>query len=607
MTKSFRSGQKNGKFCQHKISTFVFILSLSTKKVFLKWNWPKIDQKKSDILNMQQKNNTTQRVYLWLPAMLSIALVAGVLIGLRLTDASTSAMPDTAQAAVQLSSQGKVEQLLRFIESKYVDEVDREQLVDEAIESILKQLDPHSAYITKEEIQRVNEDLDGNFEGIGVEFMILEDTVVVVSAISGGPAASVGIRAGDKIVQVEDSTVAGVGMTNSGIISLLKGDKGTDVEIGIYRPGLKDIQQFKITRDEIPIHSVDASYMISEQTGYIRINRFRATTDREFIDALERLESKGMEDLVLDLRHNPGGYLQKAANMLNQLFDEKGDLMVYTQGRSVNRSNYKTTGRGIFNIDKIAVLINEGSASASEIIAGAIQDHDRGIIVGRRSFGKGLVQDQYQLKDGSALRLTIARYYTPSGRSIQKPYEDLDAYQNDFNERYESGELLSENNISISDSTRYFTDNGRVVFGGGGISPDVFVPIDTTVLDPVFTKLNQHVANFSFSHFEQNRQELSALSIEEFVGGYTVDQSTYEGFTQYALKHGAALTSTQLEDLSSKLETQLKENIKARIGKQLFEDEGYYRVVNSTDPIVLSALDALKDYKEILKRKQFKN
>lgn len=556
---------------------------------------------------MQQKNNRIQKVYLWLPVMLSIVLVVGILIGLRLTGSSTSSTSDNAQLAAQRSSQGKVEQLLRFIESKYVDEVDREQLVDEAIESILKQLDPHSSYISKEDISRVTEDLEGNFEGIGVEFMILEDTIVVVSAISGGPAASVGVRPGDKIVQVEDSTVAGVGMTNAGIVALLKGAKGTEVEIGIYRPGLEDIQYFKITRDEIPIYSVDAAYMISETTGYIRINRFRATTDREFIDALERLETNGMEDLMLDLRQNPGGYLQKAANMLNQLFDDKGDLMVYTQGRSVNRANYKTSGRGVFSIDKIAVLINEGSASASEIVAGAIQDHDRGIIVGRRSFGKGLVQERYQLKDGSALQLTIARYYTPSGRSIQKPYEDLDAYQNDFNERYESGELLSENNISILDSTRYFTDNGRVVFGGGGISPDVFVPIDTSFLDPTFTKLNQYVANFSFNYFENNRGELSELSVEEFVGNYQISTNTYEAFTQYALEQNPKLAPNKVNNLNPKLQQQLKENIKARIGKQLFDDEGYYRVVNSTDPMVISALDAFKDYKNILKRKQFKN
>jgi carboxyl-terminal processing protease len=557
---------------------------------------------------MQQKNNITQKVYLWLPVLLSIVLVAGILIGMRLNGTpNISDSQDNANSTARLNSQGKIEQLLRFIESKYVDEVDREQLVDEAIESILKQLDPHSAYISKEEISRVTEDLEGNFEGIGVEFMILEDTVVVVSAISGGPAATVGIQAGDKIVQVEDSTVAGIGITNQGIISLLKGDKGTAVEVGIVRLGLKGIQQFEITRDKIPIHSVDAAYMISETTGYIRINRFRATTDREFIDALEKLDVGGMQDLVLDLRQNPGGYLQKAANMLNQLFDQKGNLMVYTQGRSVNRANYKTSGRGIFNIDKIAVLINEGSASASEIVAGAIQDHDRGIVVGRRSFGKGLVQEQYQLKDGSALRLTIARYYTPSGRSIQKPYEDLDAYQNDFNDRYESGELLSENNISITDSTRYFTDNGRIVFGGGGIIPDVFVPIDTSVLDETFTRLNQYVANFSFKHVEQNQAAFASLSIETFVMDYQISEADYQRFTQYAIQQQPKLDQAAVDGMSAKLKQYLKDNLKARIGKQLFADEGFYRVVNSTDPVVISALDALKDYKNILRKKQLKD
>jgi carboxyl-terminal processing protease len=343
--------------------------------------------------------------------------------------------------------------------------------------------------------------------------------------------------------------------------------------------------------------------MISERTGYIKVNRFAATTDREFIDALEELQREGMEDLILDLRHNPGGYLQKATNMLNQLFDEKGNLMVYTQGRTVSRNDYKTSGRSIFNLDKIAVLIDEGTASASEIMAGAIQDHDRGILVGRRSFGKGLVQEQYQLQDGSALRLTIARYYTPSGRSIQKPYEDMEAYRNDFNERYESGELISANNISIKDSTRYFTDNGRVVFGGGGIIPDVFVPLDTTLLQDDFLALRPYVPAFSFTLIEEQQAQVEAMDLSTFVKDYQISAADFQAFLAYAKQQNSDAPS----QVSTRIQQQLKAELKARIAKHFFQDEGYFQVINQADPMIRSALDALADYREILRRKQLRD
>lgn len=552
------------------------------------------------------QDNTPNRIkpfHLWLPFLLSVALVAGILIGMQLKPVEATMIVEDASMAPGRSGNGKVEQLLRYIESKYVDDVDRDKLVDEAIENILKQLDPHSSYISAEELESVNEQMQGNFDGIGVEFMILEDTVVVVSALSGGPAESLGIKAGDKIVEVEDSIVAGNGITNAGIISLLKGEKGTKVEVGILRTGIDSIQHFEITRDEIPLESIDTRYMISERTGYIKVNRFAATTDREFIDALEELQREGMEDLVLDLRHNPGGYLQKATNMLNQLFDEKGNLMVYTQGRTVSRNDYKTSGRSIFNLDKIAVLIDEGTASASEIMAGAIQDHDRGILVGRRSFGKGLVQEQYQLQDGSALRLTIARYYTPSGRSIQKPYEDMEAYRNDFNERYESGELLSANNISIKDSTRYFTDNGRVVFGGGGIIPDVFVPLDTTLLQDDFLTLRPHIPAFSFILIEQQQASLEAMDLSTFVKNYQISTADFQAFLAYAKQQD----STAPDQVSARIQQQLKAELKARLAKHFFQDEGYFQVINQADPMIRSALDALADYREILRRKQLRD
>ncbi|HKK74141.1 MAG TPA: S41 family peptidase [Saprospiraceae bacterium] len=553
-----------------------------------------------------QENKTTRikSVYLWLPFMLSVALVTGVLIGLQLKPVEATMIVEDASIAQTASGNSKIDQLLRYIESKYVDEVDRDELVDEAIENILGQLDPHSSYISAEELESINEQMQGNFEGIGVEFMILEDTVVVISALSGGPAESVGVKAGDRIVAVEDSIIAGNGITNAGIISLLKGKKGTTVEVGILRTGIDSIQHFEITRDEIPLESIDANYMISDNTGYIKVNRFAATTDREFIDALEELQREGMEDLILDLRHNPGGYLQKATNMLNQLFDEKGNLMVYTQGRAVSRNDYNTSGRSIFNIDKIAVLIDEGTASASEIMAGAIQDHDRGILVGRRSFGKGLVQEQYQLRDGSALRLTIARYYTPSGRSIQKPYDDTEAYRNDFNERYESGELLSANNISIKDSTRYFTDNGRVVFGGGGIIPDVFVPLDTQLMQDDFLILRQFVPSFSFQLIQQYEAKLKNMDLNTFVKSFQIAPADFQAFLAYA-KEQAPKTAPGIAP--PLLKEQLKAELKARIGKHFFQDEGYFQVINQSDPMITTALDALADYREILRRKQLRD
>lgn len=547
------------------------------------------------------KSNRIQPVHLWLPLLLALCLVTGILIGLQLQPASTTIVVDDVAASPASSGSGKIDQLLRYIESRYVDEVDRDQLVDEAIENILKQLDPHSAYISADELSSINEQMQGNFEGIGVEFMILEDTVVVVSALTGGPSETLGIKAGDRIIEVEDSTVAGNGITNTGIIALLKGEKGSKVKIGILRPGLDSIRHFTITRDEIPLESIDTKYMIGEHTGYIKVNRFAATTDREFIDALEELQQAGMEDLILDLRHNPGGYLQKATNMLNQLFDEKGNLMVYTQGRTVSRNNYKTSGRSIFKMDKIVVLVDEGTASASEIMAGAIQDHDRGVLVGRRSFGKGLVQEQYQLRDGSALRLTIARYYTPSGRSIQKPYEDIDAYRNDFNDRYESGELLSVNNIRIKDSTRYFTDNGRVVFGGGGIIPDVFVPLDTSLLQDNFLQLRPFVPSYSFQLIERYQTQVQDMDLPTFVTSFQLSEADWQGFLAYAKKQAPGV-STQLP---TQLNQQLQTEIKARIGKHFFQNEGYFQVINQSDPMMHAALDALTDYRKLLRRKQF--
>lgn len=492
--------------------------------------------------------------------------------------------------------QGKIEELIRYVEAKYVDDVNRDQLINEAIESILTELDPHSKYIPAEQLRQVNEQLEGNFEGIGVEFMILNDTIVVVSALPGGPSEAAGIRAGDKIVEVEDSTIAGVGIDSRNVMELLRGEKGSEVEVGIVRPRKSEVMHFTITRDKIPMHSVDVAYMLNNKTGYIKINRFSATTYEEFMKAMEKLvDQEGMQDLVIDLRHNPGGYLQQATNILSQIIEGKDKLLVYTEGRSVHRSNYESTGRTYFDIDDVVVLIDEGSASASEIVAGAVQDHDRGFIIGRRSFGKGLVQEQYRLRDGSALRLTVARYFTPSGRSIQKPYDDLQAYENDMNARYESGELIAEEEMAILDSTEYFTSKGRVVYGGGGIMPDIFVPMDTAYMSDFYSTVRPHVPGFVYRYMEKNGEQLDHFSLNQFQKRFEVNDALYNEFLAYARSEGMK----SKPDNRAMVRREIKHLIKARIAKHLFDDQGFYVVWNDQDPFIRKAMETLGSSKPI--------
>jgi len=537
---------------------------------------------------------------IWLPFLFSLVLVVGILLGMRM-DALLPAMVVEAgsQAPVSLKDQSKIEELLRYIEAKYVDEVNREELIDEAIESVLDQLDPHSNYIPADELQSINEQLDGKFDGIGVEFMILEDTVVVVAPLHGGPSEEAGILAGDRIVQVEDSTIAGVGITNRGVIELLRGDKGTEVRIGIVRGQEDKLRFFTIVRDKIPIHSVDVAYMLDEETGYIKLNRFSATTYEEFMQSLERMvEQEGMKNLVIDLRHNPGGFLQQATRILGQLFSERGQLLVYTEGRSVHRNEYKSNGRSFFPLDQITVLIDEGSASASEILAGAVQDHDRGLIVGRRSFGKGLVQEQYTLRDGSALRLTVARYYTPSGRSIQKPYTDPEAYEHDLQERLESGELSSANLVPIDDSTRYYTDEGRIVYGGGGIKPDIYVELDTSLLAESYYPLRQLIPAFVFRYADdpERKYPWEAYSLSGFLKQYQPSDELFNAFLAFAqTREGLAVPPGELASYREELLLHLK----ARLGRHAFGEEGYFAVLHQKDPFVQEALKAIRHPKPI--------
>ncbi len=540
------------------------------------------------------QNNLADKVAVWLPLLLAGVLALGLYIGLQLnTPTGGQVLQNDEQGGLYLNdTKGRVDEMIHFIEAKYVEDKDQEALVRKALRAIIGELDPHSNYIPVEDLQAINDQLDGDFDGIGVEFMVLDDTIVVVSPLSGGPSEAVGIRAGDKIIRIEDSIVAGVNLSSQDIFSLLRGKKGTEVEVGIKRAGQQDLLSFTITRDKIPMHSVDIATMLNDKTGYIKINRFSATTYDEFVMALEKLvEEHKMEDIVVDLRHNPGGYLKETTRMLSQLFPQQGKLLVYTEGRTVKRTEYKSNGRPFYPIGEVIVLIDEGSASASEIFAGAVQDHDRGVIIGRRSFGKGLVQEQYPLRDGSALRLTVARYYTPSGRCIQKAYGHGENYSGDLEERYHNGELSEEDKMAIPDSTRFYTDNGYIVYGGGGIMPDIFIPLDTAVLQEEYLIWRQYTSGFVFRYAEQHKDPFKNYDLDRFVRTYTISNNLYQSYLDYAREQGLE------EDFPQNPETirELKRFLKARLARQYFNDEGFFKVWNQKDAMVLKALEVLRE------------
>ncbi|MEM6967423.1 MAG: S41 family peptidase [Bacteroidota bacterium] len=545
----------------------------------------------------QIENTTNKKLNIWMPFLLALMLSVGMYVGTKLA-------PKQVQQEVVFQTDegdlieykkvgnGRIEELIRFIEARYVDEVDSEELIEKAISKILEELDPHSNYIPAEQLARVNDELEGNFDGVGIEFIILDDTIVVVAPLSGGPAEEVGIMAGDKIVEINDTTAVGSEEVNvRDLVNKLKGIKGTEVKIGVLRGKEKSVRSFDVRRAEIPIYSVDVGYMIDAKTGFIKVNRFSATTYREFMKEVERLKEKGMQDLVIDLRQNPGGYLQEATKMLSQMFPDKGKLLVYTEGRTVRRNDYQTSGLNHFPIDKVAVLIDEGSASASEIVAGAVQDWDRGVIVGRRSFGKGLVQEQYDLKDGSALRLTVARYYTPSNRLIQKSYEDKFAYDHDVLARFEGGELVNKDSIHQTDTTRFYTKlENRVVYGGGGITPDIFIPLDTSFMDKDYLKMSEIAPQFIYRYVENHDEELDEISLRELRDEFVVDQAMLTAFYEYAAENNVEIAPSSLQDI----EYNVKLLLKSRLGKHLFKEKGFYSIWNDADEVVKAAVRALK-------------
>ncbi len=529
-----------------------------------------------------------------LPLLLAITLAIGMLIGQKLPHYDRNFSLELGTSA----KSGTLDEILRYVEAKYVDTIDTEDLRAKAIEHLLDGLDPHSVYISPDELKAVEDDMNGAFEGVGIEFILLDDTIQVVAPVSGGPSEMAGILPGDKIVSINDTLIAGLKIETGKIYNKLRGPKGSKVKIGILRGHETAQLYFEILRDVIPVKSIEAAYMLDEKTGYIRIAQFNGNTYREFMQNLTPLvEEKGMKSMVLDLRGNPGGYLEEATEILSQVFPD-GKLLLYTQGRAGQRKDYKSNGRARFDIQNVAVLIDEGSASASEIVAGAIQDWDRGWVVGRRSFGKGLVQEQYPLSNGGALRLTVSRYFTPSGRCIQRDYKHGQDYKHEAERRLQNGELSNANKIKQDDTTKYYTGQGRIVFGGGGITPDVFVPIDTSYSSVYFTSVRQKIPQFISRWMEsQNRMNLSA-ALPEFARSYTVTDEILEALVAYAEKQDIKRNPTEL----AKCRTELKLQLKARLAKTLFGDEGLYKVLNDDDPAVEKAVQVLKSGPPVAKR-----
>ena len=493
----------------------------------------------------------------------------------------------TAQAQKPNNEALRKLQMAEFaITNLYVDKVDEDKLVEEAIIKMLAQLDPHSTYNDDEEVKKMNEPLQGNFEGIGVQFQMIEDTLLVIQPVSNGPSEKVGILAGDRIVAVNDSAIAGVKMSTEDIMSRLRGPKDSEVKLTIVRRGVDDQLYFTVKRDKIPILSLDASYMIQPKTGYIRINRFGATTAEEFAVALKSLQKKGMKDLILDLEENGGGYLMSAVQIANE-FLRRNDLIVYTKGRNTQKQEYRAQGDGKLLDGKVIVLINEYTASAAEIVTGAIQDQDRGEVVGRRSFGKGLVQREMPLGDGSAVRLTVARYYTPSGRSIQKPYEDkAENYFNEFEKRFESGELYEKDKTKIADSLKFKTKKGRTVYGGGGIIPDVFVPFEGKHGEEMTTLMLQSgfVNYFVFEQIDKNRNKFANMSIEEIKKEVHQNDNYFNAFKKHIATSGLML------NLDNQKEKTLH-YIHAEFVHQLFDEKQYYQLLLKEDLMLNKVLN----------------
>jgi carboxyl-terminal processing protease len=539
---------------------------------------------------MSERNT---RYQISLPVVLCIGLAAGMLIGASFgTKTTTSEIGKDAE---------KFREVLNLIQHEYVDETKTETLVEDAIEHMLGKLDPHSAFIPARDRIAANEDLRGNFEGIGIEFNIFHDTLVVVSALSGGPAESVGLKSGDKIIKVDDKLIAGVKLTNQDVQKHLKGPKGSEVKIEVLRRTRKGLITFTIIRDKIPQFSVDASYMIQPEIGYIKISRFSQTTAEEVKKAILALKEKGMKKLVLDLQGNPGGYLDQAAKVADE-FLPKGEKIVFTKSHETKYNEEElATDQGDFEKGDLIVLVNEGSASASEIVSGALQDNDRALVVGRRSYGKGLVQRPFDLNDGSEIRLTISRYYTPSGRSIQKPYDNLDEYDKDITKRYKHGEFFHADSIKFNDSLKYTTLNGRTVYGGGGIMPDYFVPLDTVNTSKYFNRLFEAnvLREYAFNYAEVNKEALKSKGYESFKNSFDITGTMLNEIVEMGKKNNIEPDPRDL--LKNKQLFQVY--LKAEIARRVWGNESFYPIFNETNEVLQQAIKLFDHVPELNKTK----
>ena len=519
------------------------------------------------------------------PIVLALVLAGGILIGTKLSN------NDGSTSFVFKSDPNKLDFIMDVIEKEYVDTVSKYNLIEQTIPMLLEHLDPHSVYIPAKDLQNVSEPLEGNFDGIGVQFNILNDTVLVINTISGGPSEKVGVLAGDKIVSINDSLFVGSKITSEMVIKKLKGERGTKVKIGVERGGFPELLSFEITRDKIPLYSVDVSYMINKKTGYIKISTFARTTHEEFIAALQKLKTLGMKDLILDLRTNGGGYLDAAIQISDEFLKDK-ELIVYTEGKERPRTDYKATKNGLFEEGKLAILIDSWSASASEIVAGAVQDNDRGTILGRRSYGKGLVQETTYFRDGSAMRLTIARYYTPTGRSIQKSYSNgFQDYEHELISRFEHGEFENADSIHFSDTLKFVTKGGKTVYGGGGIMPDIFVPIDSTGNTNFYREVTKKalIYNFALNYTNQHREELSKLATYQEIVKHLTNKNVFALFLQKMRKDGLNPTVTEI----GKSEQLIRTYLYAYICRNVIDNEGYFPVMKDIDNVLQKAIDLI--------------
>lgn len=532
----------------------------------------------------------SKKVAIWLPIIIASSIALGIFVGNVYKSRNLSGSKGIP------SGEGKLDAILNIIDRQYVDTIDVNEIVEEAIPKIFSELDPHSAYIPAKDLQMVNEDLEGSFSGIGIQFNYQTDTVVVVSVITGGPSDKIGLLPGDRIISVNDSTIAGVKASTEKVMKMLRGPKDSIVKLGVQRNTSPDLISFEVTRGDIPVNSVDASFEVDKGIGYIKINKFGRNTYQEFITALAELKAKGCKSFVIDLRSNGGGYMDAAINMVNE-FLPKDRLIVYTEGKSFPRRDVFSNGTGTAQEDQVVVLMDDFSASASEIFAGAIQDNDRGTIIGRRSFGKGLVQEQIPLSDGSAIRLTIARYFTPSGRSIQKEYQRGagEEYEQELYNRFLHGEFDSKDSIKQNDSLRYETIGGRAVYGGGGIMPDVFIPRDTTGITSYYNSVMNSglLFQFTFKYTDQNRAKLSSFKNYQELLDYLKSQPLLDEFTTFAAANGVRKRPYLINVSKNLIERQLY----AYIIRNIFDDNGFFPVFLSDDPALKQGVKIIQENK----------